>query len=381
MINCVKKLILLLCFLAISYHLSAVSCYAQMTQYIRVAIIQDAGSFSLKISGFYELIDCVSKKTLYRGNDVKTTVTSYRDSILIAGKDLETSCLLIKTENTALFSIDGRMFKGGIRLIKKNNGHLLVVNQIALEDYVKGILYHEASHYWPEEALKAQAVVSRTYAVYQVLENKAKEYDVTSDIYSQVYGGKTSERYRTNKAVEDTDGLVVTYQGKIIPAYFHATCAGHTEDAALLWNIDIPPLKGVACDFCKDSPHFNWHAVLSLAEIRDKLADSGRRIKQISDISILGRDSSGRVSYLKIGNGKKDIKISAKDLRNIVGPNVIRSTNFKVDVSGDDVIFEGVGWGHGVGLCQWGAYFMAKQGRTYYEIIRYYYPYTDVKNY
>jgi stage II sporulation protein D len=254
-----------------------------------------------------------------------------------------------------------------------------VINQINLEDYLKGILYQESSHYWPQEALKAQAAVCRSYAVYQIEENKLKDYDVTSDIYSQVYGGKTSERYRTNRAVDDTRSQVITYKDKIIPAYFHATCAGHTEDAGLLWNIEILPLKGVVCGFCKASPHFNWHNVLSLSEIEEKLTAAGYKIKGIEGITILGRNESGRILDLEIASAQKNIKISAKDFRNLIGPNLIRSTNFRVSIAQGDAVFEGLGWGHGVGLCQWGAYFMAKQGYTYKEILRYYYPQTDVK--
>ena len=89
---------------------------------------------------------------------------------------------------------------------------------------------------------------------------------------------------------------------------------------------------------------------------------------------MLGRDKSGRITDLKIVTGKKDMKISAKDFRNILGPNIIKSTNFQVKVIDQDVVFEGFGWGHGVGLCQWGAYFMAKQGYTYKQILEYYYP-------
>jgi stage II sporulation protein D len=207
-------------------------------------------------------------------------------------------------------------------------------------------------------------------------ESASKDFDVTSDIYSQVYGGGVSERSRTNRAVEETRGRILTYQGKIFPAYFHATCAGHTEDASLLWDIDIAPLKGTACGFCAGSPHFDWHMVLSLEEIKDVLAKTGR-LKQsgISDAAIMSRDGSGRVATLRFVTDKGDnIDISGKDFRNMIGPNIIRSTNFKLEVVERDAIFTGSGWGHGVGLCQWGAYFMAKQGWPVERILRHYYP-------
>jgi len=367
---------------AICYLPFAICCYAQTpARFIRVAIMKDAASVSIKIKGFFQVTEASTKKVLYQGRNLKTTLTTYKDGILLGGRNFKSNKLFISTNDPDVIIIDGRTFRGDIQFIKDNKARLLVVNYIGLEDYVKGIMYHEASHYWPMEALAAQAIVCRTYAVYAVQENRLKDYDVTSDIYSQVYGGRTSERYRTNQAVVQTQGKILTYKNKVIPAYYHSTCAGHTEDASLLWNIDLAPLRGVPCDFCQDSPHFNWHYVLSRQEIKDKLLDAGLKIGNIEDIVILGRDLSGRITDLKIVSGKKDFRISAKDFRNIIGPNIIRSTNFKLNLIKDDVVFVGLGWGHGVGLCQWGAYFMAKQGYPTDRILKYYYPGIEVSSY
>jgi len=346
---------------------------------VRVRIIQNTETLALKINGPYEITDSRGKRVLYRGKDIKTTVTTYKGGILIGDRQFNTYKVSLEADSSNIIMINDRMFRGKIQLIINDDANLTVVNCIGLEDYVRGILYHEVSHYWPMEALKAQAVVSRTYVIYQMRQNKLKSYDVTSDIYSQVYGGMTSERYRTNEAVEATRGGILTYQNKAFPTYYSSTCGGHTEDASLLWNIDITPLKGVPCGFCKDSPQFDWHYVLSLEELEDKLINAGFKIRNIKHIEILGRDKSGRITDLKIASDKKDLKVSSKELRNTIGPDIIRSTNFKVSVVGKDVVFEGFGWGHGVGMCQWGAYFMAKQGSTYSQILKYYYPGSNVK--
>jgi stage II sporulation protein D len=348
------------------------------SQAIRVAIIQDAATLSLKVKGAHEITDLSGNKVLYHGYNLKTTVTAYKGGILLGKMQSDIPKILIKARESGEILIDGRRFRGDILLVKNSNSHLTVVNSIGLEDYIKGILYHEASHYWPMEALKAQAIVCRSYAIYQMAQKKNKDFDVTSDIYSQVYGGRTSERYRTNSAVVDTAGGVITFQGKVIPAYFHATCGGHTEDSSMLWNINLAPLKGVACGFCKESPHFNWHYVFSLDELAEKLNSAGYKIKDIKDIVILGKDNSGRITDLNFISSKKELKISAKDFRMSAGPNIIRSTNFSVKVVENDAVFEGIGWGHGVGLCQWGAYFMAKQGSSAEEILKYYYPGTQI---
>ncbi len=359
-----------LCFLS--------SSWAGEPKFVRVAIIQDTQSLNIKIKGFYELFDSSKGKILYRDKNLKSTVVAYKKGIIIGGVYAQTKKVFIKPIDPESIIINERKFRGNIELIKKNN-HLLVVNYIDLEDYIKGILYHEASHYWPVEALKAQAIACRTYAVYQMGVSKNNDYDVTNDIYSQVYGGKTSERYRTNKIVEETKGLILTYNGKVLPAYYHATCAGHTEDASLLWDTDIPSLKGVACPFCKESPHFNWHYDMPLKELEEKLNKAGHKISDIKGITIVGLNASGRITKLRIVSDKKEITIPAKDFRNIVGVNILRSTNFQASIADTDVVFEGIGWGHGAGLCQWGAYFMAKQGKNYQEILKYYYPGTDVK--
>lgn len=353
--------------------------YAWPTDTVRVQVLDDASTFRMKISGRYEIKDAQDKKSLYRGRDLNSTVTAYAGGIVIAGNNFPANRVFININDPDVIEINARPFRGDIQIIKSPSNTMSVINYIGLEDYVKGILYHEASHYWPMEALKAQAIVSRSYARYQMKENAAKDFDMTNDIYSQVYGGSISERQRTNKAVEDTQGAALFYKGELMPAFFHATCGGHTEDAARLWKINMPPLKGVPCRFCKESPHYSWHAVLFTGDIRQALVDAGKRTGVIKKIIIMARDNSSRITDLKIINTKSDYVILAKDFRNIVGPNIIKSTNFNVSITGTDAVFEGVGWGHGVGLCQWGAYFMAKEGQTAEAILDYYYPGADVK--
>ncbi len=349
-------------------------------KYIRVAVIQDSQYLRLAVNGIYRIIDSGSGKILSRGKNLKSTVVSSKEGILLAGKNYRADKILIEADDPESISLNNRKFRGNVQIIKKSNLHLLAVNFINLEDYVKGILYNEISHYWPQEAIKAQAVVSRTFAIYLIQQNRNKDYDATNDIYSQVYGGRASERSRTNKAVDDTKGEVIFYQKKIFPAFFHATCAGRTEDVSELWNIDVPPLKGVVCGFCQESPHFHWHYVMTTKQIEEAMVKNGyKNCRQIEDIQILERDPSGRIRYLKIILPQETIKISAKDFRSIIGPNLIRSTNFKVEIAEKDAVFEGLGWGHGVGMCQWGAYFMAKSGKDYRQIIQYYFPGTQIR--
>jgi stage II sporulation protein D len=368
---------LLIIGLLIPLNLGFADCYAQQPSDVRVAIIQDVSSLRLKISGPYELIDSSNNKLLSRGNNLNTTVTAYGEGISLGDIRAKTSKIFIRPNSSENVIINGGVFRGGIQIIK-NSMRLSAINYIELEDYVKGISVRETSHYWPIDSLKAEVIVFRTFALYKMQESAGKDFDLTSDVYSQVYSGRAAERYRINKAVDETKGLILTYQGKIFPAFYHATCGGHTDDAFLFWKINILPLKGVVCNFCQGSPHFKWHNVLTQKEIMDALAKGGYKIDNLSDIIILGRDKSDRITDLKIISDKKNLVISSKDFRNIIGPNIIKSTNFGVRIIDHDIVFEGLGWGHGVGLCQWGAYFMAKEGYNYKQILEYYYPQAEI---
>jgi stage II sporulation protein D len=369
-----KKAISLFLFLFLTCRCS----YAESAKYIRVAIIKDVSSLSLKVAGSYELIASSTHEVLLKGKNLRTTVTSFKKGILLGGMIFNLDKILFSTTTREPIIINGRKFRGGIQFIKNKNNRLTVVNYIELEDYIKGISVREVSHYWPIEVLKAEVIAFRTYAVYQIEENREKDYDVTADIYSQVYGGKAAERYRINKAVDETKGMILKFKGEVFPAFYHATCAGYTEEASALWNIDIACLKGVACGFCKDSPHFSWHYVLGSDEARGKLTKAGYRIAKIENIQIISRDKSGRINELKIIAQDRHLNLAAKDFRNIISPNLIKSTNFSVNVVKGDIVFEGFGWGHGVGLCQWGSYFMAKQGYNYKQILEYYYPGVEI---
>jgi len=356
---------------------------SKIPELVRVAIVRDSREVDLAIHGSYQLRDIPSGNVIGKGNYlVESKVRLLEHGILIGLKVYPSAHLTIEPARDASIIIDNRPFRGEVTFIRTPDNHITVVNNINVEDYIKGVLYHEVSHLWPMEALKAQAVAARTYALYSI--NPAgKPYDVTNDIYSQVYGGRDSERYRTDLAVDYTKGQVLTYNNKIIPAYFHATCGGMTEDAQELWKLpDIPPLRGVPCGFCQNSPHMHWKKNFRLRSIQDALNLHGYKVGVIKDISIVNRDRSERIEDLKITqkNGQELI-IKGKDFRDLMGPNVLMSNNYDISMQGYFVNFTGKGWGHGVGMCQWGALGMAKQQFSYRQILAYYYPQSVLMDY
>lgn len=350
---------------------------------VKVAIVRDSREVDLAIHGAYRFRDMSSGKVIAKGIYLADSRVRLLDRGILMGLNVyPVSRLTIEPSRDASILIDGRPFRGEITFIRTAENRITVVNDINVEDYIKGVLYHEVSHHWPMEALKAQAVAARTYALYSI--NPAgKPYDVTNDIYSQVYGGKESERYRTDLAVDYTRGQILTYNGQIIPAYFHATCAGMTEDARELWNLpEIAPLRGVPCSFCQGSPHLHWKKNFRLRDIQNALNQHGYKVGTISDMAIVDRDRSDRIEHLKITQKDgSELIIKGKDFRDLMGPNVLLSNNYEIIMRGHYVDIMGKGWGHGVGMCQWGALGMAKQQFNYKQILAYYYPQSVLMNY
>ena len=348
---------------------------------IRVAVMIDTPEINLKIRGNYCIEALPLLEPLKEGKGLKNiAVKPTYSGILMGSEQFKIYGIKVKTDRAADIYINGRRFRGEMDIIRTENLKLVVVNHLDIEDYISGVLYHEVSHWWPMEALKAQAIASRTFAVYKSMEPGNKDYDLRSDIYSQVYGGKTSEKFRTNRAVEASAGEVLIYGRKILPAYFHATCGGRTEDASLLWDTDIMPLRGRPCGYCKKSPHFNWVKKIPLYDIERELNKHGYKIRDIRNIKTSSRDASGRIKIVSVIDSLGTEKIPANKFRLAVGPNIVRSANFTIKIKGDTAIFRGKGWGHGVGMCQWGAYYMAKRRFTAEDILRFYYPGVKIIN-
>lgn len=346
---------------------------------IRVSIADDKSFLAVSLKGKYKICGSGSGVVLSEGPFLNARIYPSGGALKIGDRTLGVPAIRVSVARDSNIYIDSRRFRGEMDIILKDNGKLMAINHTGLEEYLYGVLYHEISHRWPMEAIKAQAVAARTFAVNQIRQSALAPYDLRNDIYSQVYGGRQSEKWSTNRAVDLTRGEVLVYKGGIFPAYYHATCAGHTEDASKLWNIDIEPLKGIKCDFCRASPYYRWTKIIPLASLGARLAEAGYKTGGIAYVSVLGKDLSGRVDKLEIkGREGVSIVLTGKDFRQIIGPNEMRSTRFDVSVKGDSLVFEGYGWGHGVGMCQWGALGMAQKGKRYREILKIYYPGSEV---
>ncbi len=269
--------------------------------------------------------------------------------------------------------INGQFYVGYFEVKRDENG-LYIINDLPFERYIEGVVASETGKEWEIEALKAQAVISRTYAIfYKTLKTK-KDFHLTSSVLHQVYkGNNTSPLIR--RAVKETEGEILIYEGYPIKAFYHSTCVGKTELPEEVWGGDYPYLKSVDCN-SKNSPYENWQRRFSFEKIEKALG-----ISSIEDISIASYTSTGRVKTLNIvAANTSEMEVKATDLRKLLGYRELPSTHFSLIIKESGyAIFDGKGYGHGVGLSQWGALEMAKQGKNYKEILKHYYPGTILK--
>lgn len=268
---------------------------------------------------------------------------------------------------------------GLVHLVRRGNG-FLVINRVDVEEYVKGVVPSEVSSTWHPEMLKAQAVAARTYALYQQMLSATREYDVAATVQDQVYRGKQGVDAAILRAVEDTRGLVVTYQGAPIYAAFSSTAAGLTEDAMNVWSKEYPYLKGVECPFDLLSPYYQWKSSFKIDTLEQNLRQQGFSVGTIATMTPLSFSRGGRVAKLRVLHSGGELVLRGEELRKAVGYTIIPSTQFAIESIGRDVVLSGFGAGHAVGMCQWGAKELAELGYPFSTILQYYYPGTELQN-
>ncbi|MBI5674249.1 MAG: SpoIID/LytB domain-containing protein [Nitrospirae bacterium] len=274
----------------------------------------------------------------------------------------------------------GEAYTGSLEVRRDEKG-LYIIDDLPFEKYIKGVVASETGGGWEMEALKAQAVISRTYALFYKNLNKDKEYDLTSSVLHQVFK-EDNINPQITRAVEGTWGEILMYEGNPAKTLYHSICIGKTELPEEVWGGSYPYLKSVDCN-SKNTPYDNWMREFTFDEIGKAVGIKGN----VKDITIASYTSTGRVKTLKIttGTAETELEIRATDLRKYLGYKILPSTDFSLTKEAEimptgqaGVTFEGRGWGHGVGLCQWGALEMAREGKNYKEILAHYYPGTNI---
>ena len=269
-------------------------------------------------------------------------------------------------DGAGAIEVNGIRMQGDV-VVLIGKTQLAAVNVLPLEDYLTGVLGSEMPKSFPQEALKAQAVAARTYALNKKLEQYGQPYHLGSSVISQVYKGLDAEDPRTREAVESTRGLVLTWQLQPIEAYFHASCGGKTETGLDALGRDLPYLQAVDCP-CGHLPTSQWSLTLS---DRDLKPLGGKA----SSIKVQGRSSTGRARRVEVGSKSLD----AVTFRERIGYMKLKSLHFDVEKSRDGWTLKGSGFGHGAGLCQWGARVYAEKGWSFEKILQHYYPGTELQ--
>ena len=296
-------------------------------------------------------------------------------------------CIAIATDKA---SLNKACYEGEF-VITSNGNKLKAINIIDIEKYLRGVLPYEIGRLDESkfEALKAQAVAARTYAYKHFGSRNALGFDIYADTRDQVYKGLHSASDITDKAVRETDGVVMTYNGEFITAYYHSTCGGHTEGVATWGRPDHPYLQSKpdlrpdGTPWCKESSYSEWTREFSNDELHDLFQINAKEAKanipsfsSIKSISILDTLKSGRIHTLVVETNNGSFTAKADKIRWLFkrGGTILPSSFFRIHRNGNLWILKGKGFGHGVGLCQMGARARAQAGQSYIQILTHYYP-------
>jgi len=374
--NIGKKIVILSYILLSVLYISAYdNAYAAIPT-VRVRVFDNIST--LHIEGHdLQLIDTYKNLYIYKKHGLSYIIVSAGSRGIIVNKKLYSARLVTLLFSDGIVKINNKSLRGHLEISDTDNRRLIVVNEINLESYVAGIVNAEMPHTWPIEALKAQAVVARSYALWQKARHLNNYYDMNSGFMDQVYLGVTSEDRKGWKAVNSTRGQIITYKGKPILAMYHSMCGGETENSEDAIGYKYSYLRAVKCGFCRTAPGFYWRYSISFGNLAHRLITNGYLLSKVYGFKIMKRSRTHRVMIARITTDHGKIDLDGARLRKIMGYVKLRSTLFWIRIKGKEILFHGRGFGHGVGMCQWGAYNMAKKGYNYKQIIHFYY--TDVK--
>jgi len=273
--------------------------------------------------------------------------------------------------------IGNRKGTSRVRLIARK-GELLAVAVEPLEAYVAAVVSREAPPRFHPEALAALAVAVRTYAAGAAARPRDPAYDVVATVEDQVFDGMDGVSQVFREAGDRTRGMVVRYRGELARTVYHSTCGGRTEDAVAVWGTDIPYLRAQFCDDCTDSPVYRWEYRMSDAEARRVAKALGVPPGKDLQIDVTGRTRTGRASRVRVSSAGVSRDLAGAEFRRAAGYAKVRSLKMEVVRVAGEWRFTGEGWGHGVGMCQYGANGMAMRGAGFREILARYYPGTEI---
>ncbi len=365
--------------------------------WVRVLLLDDIRALRLNATSSFAVLYPQTQTIQARFNQADTPlkVSVSAGRITIDGRSFTGSEVIILPDEPYIFNLNGNDYRGKLKLILNSDGKSFdAVNLVPLEPYLAGVVGAEMPDYWEPAALQAQAIAARTYCLYiKKRFGGRRNWDVTKTEANQAYRGLGSESSRIWNAVNQTQGQVLVCKQTdgtegIFPAYYSSTCGGHTENSDNVFGDSFEPLVGVPCPYCKDvakPSFFFWPMVqFDKTDVTARLLNKYPKLKQLGEITniIPARQSnygkfSRLVSVKLLGSTGKSDFLRAEDFRLSIDPTgrKLKSTICQIVNMGDKWAFiSGRGWGHGVGMCQYGAEAMAREGKTARQILFYYYP-------
>lgn len=380
-------------------------------RFVRVALSSGVPAVDIGSTGEWRLADLqgdgillrVSSRDVWRIEPRGRSLRAVREGTATAER---VGPLVARPERVSDFmTVNGKRYRGEVVLSVQDDG-LLVTNRLHMEDYLRGVVPLEIGPRvaGEEAAVAAQAVAARSYAYIRVSGGDARPYDVVATVQDQVYGGADAETPIADAAVWATRGLVLTYGGRAVNAPYHSTCGGSTAEVSEVWyrSRDEPYLQRVSDRigdserfYCDPSPRFRWTKTMDRATLTTALqrylaqyvrVPSGR-VGSPRGLEVDGKTPSGRVAALAVRTDRGRFLVRGNDVRFVMRvPNgeILNSTYFSVrtarDASGQlaRATFEGGGYGHGIGMCQWGAIGRARAGYGFRDILSTYYPGTSL---
>ena len=364
---------------------------------IRVLIENPSDYFTWTVESTISLsIDGKKSGIINRGSVIDIVPNGNDVNLKISGRNVSGNVIEFLPED-GMIKFKGHSYRGTIKIFADNNS-LSIVNSLPLEDYLKGVLPLEMptginnENY---EALKAFAICARTYSFNKLSENKST-FDVYLDTRDQIYGGVESEKEITNKAVDETRDLILTYNDKPAITYYSAACGGHTENVKNVFisnGLDIPYLAGVKDGeepYCSIAPKFEWEGKYTQSVFVDRLKSAGLIDNVnfiVSEVEVASRFESGRVNELRIAltsdvGENKVVSVFGNNIRSVIrtpdNKGILRSNLFDISLENGEIIIRGKGYGHGVGLCQWGSIYLSRNGWNYQAILNHYFLGTQI---
>lgn len=380
---------------------------------VRVGLLVDTTSVELASTAGFEVAEASGGRAVLRtaaGETLSVTANpsgglqfSARGQV----RGTAAGAVLVRPLANGTLSVGGKPYRGSALIQPASAGRVTAINVVEMEEYLLGVVPHEIGKVGADllEAAKAQAVAARTYAVAHRGRRSSLGFDYYATVQDQVYGGSASEHDVTSRAVRETAGEIMTYRGVPIEAYYHSTCAGQTAAIDEVWNekprpylvsvVDTDPATGQAYDHF--SSRFRWTQRWTLPQITtilnrtlaDSLPSGVRTVGDLVDMRVLERTPSGRVRRLQIETTNGTFTVGGDRVRWILKTpedRILNSSKFDVQlVRGangtiTEVVAEGGGWGHGIGMCQVGAMGRARAGQGYRTILQAYYPNTELRD-